>query len=48
MEFLSTHKEDRFNIFIDESEYSFDYAKLKILNSLHPQIYIVTSLYQKY
>ena len=41
MEFLSTHLEDRFNIFIDTSEYDFDYAKLKILNAVHKNLYFI-------
>lgn len=48
MEFLSTHQKDRFNIFIDDSEYDFDYSKIKILNTLHPQVYIVTTLFKNY
>jgi hypothetical protein len=41
MEFLSTHTENRFDIFIDTSEYSFDYAKLKILNTLNKNLYFI-------
>ena len=41
MEFLSTHLDDRFNIIIDTSEYSFDYAKLKILNAIHHNLYFI-------
>lgn len=41
MEFLSTHLDDRFNIAIDTSEYSFDYAKLKILNAIHHNLYFI-------
>ena len=41
MEFLSTHLEDRLNIIIDTSEYSFDYAKLKILNAIHHNLYFI-------
>ena len=41
MEFLSTHLEDRFNIYIDTSEYSFDYAKLKVLNAIHHNLYFI-------
>lgn len=44
MEFLSDHTDSRFNIFVDDSEYSFDYTKLKVLNAIHPQVYIVTTL----
>lgn len=38
MEFLSVHQEDKFNIIIDTSDYDFDYAKLKILNSIHKNL----------
>ena len=41
MEFLSTHQDERFNISIDTSEYSFDYAKLKILNAIHKNLYFI-------
>lgn len=35
------HLNDRFNIIIDTSEYSFDYAKLKILNAIHHNLYFI-------
>ena len=41
MEFLSTHLDDRFNIIIDTSEYSFDYTKLKVLNAIHHNLYFI-------
>ena len=41
MEFLSSHLDDRFNITIDTSEYSFDYAKLKVLNAIHHKLYFI-------
>lgn len=41
MEFLSMHLNDRFNITVDTSEYSFDYAKLKILNTIHHNLYFI-------
>lgn len=41
MEFLSTHQDERFNISIDTSEYSFDYTKLKILNAIHKNLYFI-------
>ena len=43
MEFISTHQEERFNIFINTSEYSFDYSKLKILNAIHKKLYFIIS-----
>ena len=48
MEFLSKYPDTRFNITIDTSEYSFDYNKLRILNSINSNIYIVTSLRHEY
>ena len=41
MEFLSTHLNNRFNITIDTSEYSFDYNKLKVLNAIHHNLYFI-------
>ena len=41
MEFLSVHLDDKFNIIIDTSEYSFDYARLKVLNAIHHNLYFV-------
>ena len=41
MEFLSTHLDDRFDIIIDTSEYSFDYSKLKVLNAIHKHLYFI-------
>ena len=38
MEFLSGHQEDKFNIVIDTTDYEFDYAKVKILNSIHKNL----------
>ena len=47
MEFLSDHQNERFNIKVDESEYSMDYSRFKILNAINSNIYIVTSLAQE-
>lgn len=47
MEFLSKYPDTRFNITIDTSEYEFDYTKLRILNTIHKHIYIVTSLQEE-
>lgn len=41
MGFLSDHRDSRFNITVDDLEYSFDYTKLKVLNAIHPQIYVM-------
>ena len=41
MEFLSMHLNNRFNITIDTSEYSFDYNKLKVLNVIHHNLYFI-------
>ena len=41
MEFLSTHLDERFDIKIDTSEYLFDYAKLKVLNAIHHNLYFI-------
>lgn len=41
MEFLSTHQEDRFDIIIDTSDYSFDYSKLKVLNAIHKDLHFM-------
>lgn len=46
MEFLSDHINQRFNIKIDTSDYEFDIAKLKVLNKIHPNIYIITTPYK--
>lgn len=49
MEFLSDHQNERFNIRVDTSEYPFnDYSKFKILNAIHPQVYIVIPMNLQY
>lgn len=42
LEFLQKHQNARFNLKINTSEYDFDISKLRILNAVHPQLYVVT------
>ena len=42
VDFLQKHTNARFNLKINTSEFNFDLDKLKILNAIHPQLYVVT------
>lgn len=41
IDFLTCYPDIRFNILIDISEYEFDFQKIKILNTINPNIHII-------
>jgi len=41
IDFISDYPQRRFNIFVDTSEYDFDYRQFKVLNAISQNIYLV-------